>query len=127
MNDAAWMRHLIETVRMGEMSEPETWLGRKRETSEEWLERHRIPMQDGKYVFYHATPARGGAKTFVRKGSYLEDDPKSAVHFAGRDRDLKPNQIHLHKLLLSADEIEPGMFPKLMIDYPIDRGTRAKI
>ena len=104
----------------------DTWLGRKRETNEEWLERHRVPKEGEKYVFYHATPARKGAKTFIRKGSYLEYDPASAIHFAGRDRDLNPDQIHLHKLLLTADEIEPGMFAKLMIDYPINKNTRIR-
>lgn len=102
------------------------WNGRKRETTEEWLERHQVPKEGDKYVFFHATPARKGAKTFIRKGSYLEYDPASAVHFAGRDRRLNKNQIHLHKLLLNADEIEPGVFATLKVDYPIGKSTRIK-
>lgn len=96
---------------------------RRAETVGEWAIRHRIPRENGKYIFYHATPKRGGAKNILRKGSYLEADPDAAVHFAGRDRDLKSDQINLHKLLLSADEFDPGMFPLLRQDTPISKST----
>ncbi|HWY34653.1 MAG TPA: hypothetical protein VNX68_08400 [Nitrosopumilaceae archaeon] len=107
--------------------EARTYSDRHKETVGEWLIRHKVPRQGDKYILYHATPKRGGATNSIRQGSYLAEDAETALHQAGRDRSLKSKNINLHKLLLAAEDIEPGVFPTLRRDVKIDKSTLVKI
>lgn len=90
--------------------------GRKwKETIGEWLKLHEIERTpQGLYVLYHATTKVGGAKTGIRKGSYMISRPEDAIFYAKRDRELKGKDIVLHRLELRPSEIDPGIFPTLM-------------
>ena len=89
----------------------------KGEEITDWLERHDVPQEDGKYVFYHATPEQGGATAYIRKGSYLAEDEETARHQAARDRGLKSNEIRVHKILLNPWDINIGVWATLRRDY----------
>jgi hypothetical protein len=90
----------------------------------DWLSRHKTPKEGEHYVFYHGTPKRGGATDMLRGGSLLADDPQEAIHYAGRDRDLKPGSIKVIKVLVDPRDLLPGHFPSLRVNYPI-KGERA--
>jgi hypothetical protein len=86
----------------------------------DWLERHKMPQEGSKYVFYHATPAASVGmlqKDGIRAGSYLAADPETAKHQAGRDRGLAANQVQVTKVLLNPWEFRPGVHPTLREDY----------
>lgn len=96
-----------------------------KETVGGWLERHEVEQTpEGKFVFYHGTPNK--TLPSLRAGSYMvwgRDGPQRAAHFAARDRDLKPADIVVHRLELSPDEVEPGVFATLKVDYPLRKPT----
>jgi len=82
-----------------------------------WLERHKIKRDNtGKFIFYHGTPKVGGASDTLRKGSLLAETKEDAEFYAGRDRDLSPDDIIVHELHLSPDDIEGGHFASLRND-----------
>jgi hypothetical protein len=56
----------------------------------------------------------------------LDQDKDTAIHQAGRDRDLRPSQINVRKVLVSHDEFNPGIFPTLRHDHPIGKHTLIK-
>ena len=83
----------------------------------EWLTRHQIPIENGKYVFYHGTPYNIDR---IRAGSYLAEDEKDARFFAQRDRDdITEANIIVHKVLVNPQDINIGVFPTLRIDYEL--------
>lgn len=79
----------------------------------EWLDRHKIQQENGKYVFYHGTPKEGGATNELRGGSLLTEDTGDAQFYAARDRDLKPEDIRVIKVLVNPEEIDVGHFASL--------------
>lgn len=83
----------------------------------DWLSRREVPQENGKYVFYHGTPKKGGATDQLRAGSLLTEDIERAKHFAGRDRDLQGKDINVVKILANPEDISPGMFASLRNDY----------
>jgi hypothetical protein len=83
-----------------------------KETVGQFLTRHKVPKIGNKYILFHARP-KGSTYNELRIGTYLEEDPKSAMYFAARDRGLKQKDIELIRLELKPDEIEPGSFMTL--------------
>jgi len=88
----------------------------------DWLKRHKVKTEGGKYIFYHATPIKGGAKDMIRKDSYLATDKETAIHQAGRDRDLKPKEIRTIVVRLNPEELHVGPWATLRNDYYVDDG-----
>jgi len=82
-----------------------------------WLDRHDVPQENGKYVFYHATPVIGGATDNIRAGSYLAEDPETAKQQATRDRGPKAGEIRVIKVLVDPHEIRTGVWVTLRNDY----------
>lgn len=91
-----------------------------KETVGEFLKRRGIPVSsDGTFTLYHARP-KGSTYTVLRAGTYLESDPESAKFFAARDRGLNPDKdIEVLTLVLTADDIEPGVHIMLAKGYPL--------
>ena len=87
----------------------------------DWLKRHDVPQENGKFVFYHATPVVGGATDNIRAGSYLAEDPETAKQQASRDRGAKAGEIKVIKVLVRPDEINTGVWPTLRNDYIVDK------
>ena len=88
-----------------------------KETVGQFLVRHRIPINQGKFVLYHGRP-KGSKYTYLRKGTYLTPDIEDAKHFAARDRGLnRDRDIEVIKLILTPDQIEPGIHITLRTDY----------
>jgi 2'-5' RNA ligase len=88
------------------------------ETIGGWLDRHEVQRTSGGlYVFYHATPKRGGVRGELRAGSLLEQDPKAAAFFASRDRDLDPERdVTVIRLELRPSQIDGGQWASLRED-----------
>lgn len=86
----------------------------------DWLDRYKVPQEDGRYVFYHATTDK--ELTSLRAGSLLETDPEKAAFYATRDRDrrVKPD---IHKVLLHPWEFHTGVFPSLRSEYKLQTGS----
>jgi len=87
-----------------------------KETVGEFLDRHNIPVVDGKITLYHGRPKEGDY-TQLRAGSYLTEDPAAARHFAARDRGLQPDEVEVLTLSLTPDQIQPGMHITLRVAY----------
>jgi hypothetical protein len=88
------------------------------EESLEWLTRHNLPMEGGKYVFYHGSP-KVNKLTEIKSGSLLAETEKDAIHFASRDRGLKPKDISVYKILVGPEDINIGVFASLNRVYKL--------
>ena len=88
----------------------------------DWLERHDLkPGPDGRYTFYHGSPASNDFE-FLRGHTQLETDPEAAAFFAARDRDLDPKdpaQVTVHAVRVFPWEIRGGIWASLRDDYPL--------
>ena len=85
-----------------------------KETIGEWLERQGVKKtEDGKFIFYHGTPKVGGATDSLREGSYLGFSEDFSRHQTQRDRDIGEEDVIVHELHLSPDDINPGVHPTL--------------
>ncbi len=84
----------------------------------EWLERHNVPMENGKYVLFHGTP-KNNRLTTIKAGSLLAETKDDALFFAARDRGLKPQDIVVYKVLVTPRDIVPGVFASLKEDYKL--------
>ena len=84
----------------------------------DWLHRHDIRTENGKYIFYHATPKTNNL-TVLRSSSLLAENKKDAIHFAKRDRGLKSTDINVIKLYLNPEDIIIGVFASLRNPYKI--------
>jgi len=88
------------------------------ETNEEWLQRHKVEREDGKYVFYHGSRIK---LTELRAGSLLAETPQEARDFGDtnvwNDR-RKP--LVIYKVLVSPEEIVPGYWASLANDHPVE-------
>ena len=85
-----------------------------KETIGEWLERQGVKQdEDGKFIFYHGTPKVGGATDSLREGSYLGFSEDFSRHQTQRDKDIGEEDVIVHELHLSPDEINPGVYPTL--------------
>jgi len=95
----------------------------------DWIKRHKIPTENGKLVFYHATPKKGGATGYLRKGSLLETDPESAAHYASRDRGISAKKdVIVYKLLLTQYDIEVGSsWASLRNDYKLSESINEEV
>jgi hypothetical protein len=82
----------------------------------EWLTRHNINKEGGKYVFYHGTPKTNKFKE-LRSGALLAESKDDAIHFAKRDRGLKSNDIIVYKILVGPEDINIGNFASLNKEY----------
>jgi len=88
-----------------------------KETMGEYFERHNIPVDaKGMITLYHGRP-KSEQFDVLRSGSYIIDNKESALHFAARDRELKPEEVEILTLYLSPDQIEPGGHMTLIGDY----------
>lgn len=84
----------------------------------EWLTRHSILMENGKYILYHGSPKDN--KLFeIRAGSLLAEDEEDAIFFAARDRGLRPEDIIVYKLLVGPEDINIGVFASLNKNYKL--------
>lgn len=89
----------------------------------DWLKRNKVKKEGGKYIFYHATPIKGGAKDMIRKGSYLATDKETAIHQASRDRGSKSSEIRTIEVRLNPEELDHvGVWSTLRNDYYVDGG-----
>ena len=89
----------------------------KGEVIMDWLQRHQVPQEGDKYVFYHASPKKGGITNFLRAGSYLAEDVETAVQQATRDRGLKSGEMNIIKVLVNPEELQTGIWAQLRNDY----------
>lgn len=95
----------------------------KGEIQMDWLKRHKVKMENGKYVFWHATPRTSVGEINksggIRAGSYMATDSDTALRqgsdssFGGRG--LKHSDMHLEKLLLDPWEFKTGFWPTLAV------------
>jgi ADP-Ribosyltransferase in polyvalent proteins len=97
----------------------------KGEETTDWFTRHQVPQENGKYVLYHATPEEGGATTSLRAGSYLAEDPETAVHQASRERGPKAGPIKVTRVLVNPEDIKPGVWASLRNDHPITQWDKT--
>jgi hypothetical protein len=84
----------------------------------EWLERHNIPIENGKYVLFHGSP-KTNQLTTLKAGSLLAETKEDALFFAARDRGLNPQNIIVYKVLVNPEDILPGVFAYLKKDYQL--------
>lgn len=84
----------------------------------DFLTRHNVPSEADKYVFYHATPKTNNLSE-LRQGSHLAYQPEQALHQAGRDRSLTPEDLSLYKVLVDPWQIETGVWPALREAYKL--------
>jgi hypothetical protein len=86
----------------------------------DWLARHKVQQENGKYVFYHGTPKKGGASDSLREGSLLETDPKAAAEFAASNKKgMKEKDMTVLKVLLDPWDINTGTWASLRKDYKV--------
>lgn len=96
------------------------------ESTEQWLERHGVETDGrGRYRFYHGTPVVGGAKESLRAGTLLAKSREKAAFFAARDRELKPEQVRVHELWLTPDQIIPGVHPSLRSEIKLPKSEET--
>ena len=94
-----------------------------KETIGDWLDRHKVERTpQGLYHFVHATP-KANKFTTLRVGSLLETDPKAAIHFAGRDRGLKPKDIMVHHVYVKPSEIDGGQWAELIKEVAVHKAA----
>lgn len=90
------------------------------ETIREFLGRHNVLIDPATDTIkaYHGRP-KGSKYDTLKAGSYIAFDPKSAAHFAGRDRGLSEKQVEVIPLTLRHDHFTPGIHPTLDKPYPL--------
>ena len=84
------------------------------EHTKDWLLRHKTPMDaEGRAILYHGTP-KANAEVLrangLRQWSLLAQTPEEAIHYAGRDRDLKPKNITVFEVHVPVDKLNGGVF-----------------
>jgi hypothetical protein len=84
----------------------------------DWLQRSHVEKVGDKYRFYHASPKK---QSVLRAGSLLETDPEKAQFFAARDRNLKPERMIVHEVLVYPWEIHTGVWAALEVDYHVQK------
>jgi hypothetical protein len=82
--------------------------------TKDWLLRHKTPMDaEGRAILYHGTP-KANAEVLcangLRQWSLLAQTPEEAIHYAGRDRDLKPKNITVFEVHVPVDKLNGGVF-----------------
>jgi hypothetical protein len=90
----------------------------------DWLERNEVAQdEEGRYIFYHATPKNGDFE-FLRANSLLETDPEKAAFFAARDRGLTRDQVKVYEVRLHPWEIgSASVWASLRDDHDLRRAT----
>lgn len=85
----------------------------------DWLERHNVEMENGKFVFYHGSRANlEGNK--LRKGSFLETSPEQASHWGNYNvRNDRRKKLKVYKVLVDINEINTGHWASLAKDMPV--------
>ena len=89
----------------------------------DWLERHQVENQNGKFVFYHGTQANlkneYGANV-LRKKSFLETTPEAAKEWGSANfRNDKRKRINVYKVLVDIFDIETGFWASTNKDLPV--------
>jgi len=84
----------------------------------EWLTRHNIPMEGGKYVFYHGS-LKVNKLTEIKAGSLLAETGNEAMFFSIRDRGLSPKDVVVYKILVDPSDINIGHFASLNRAYKL--------
>lgn len=89
----------------------------------DWLQRHQVQMENGKFVFYHGTQANlkneDGANV-LRKKSLLETTPEAAKEWGGTNtRNDKRKRINVYKVLVDIFDIETGFWATTNKDLPV--------
>ena len=84
------------------------------EHTKDWLLRHKTPMDtEDRAILYHGTPKSNSEvvrTNGLRQWSLLATTPEEAIHYAGRDRDLKPKDISLFEVHVPIDKLNGGVF-----------------
>jgi hypothetical protein len=79
-----------------------------KETVGEFLKRQGVDISpEGTFTLYHGRP-KGSDYQELRKGSYLATNVEDAIHYTERDR--KDVEAEVIKLILTPDQIDPGVF-----------------
>lgn len=89
----------------------------------DWLERHQVQMEDGKFVFYHGTQANlknEDGIDVLRKKSLLETTPEAAKEWGSTNtRNDKRKKINVYKVLVDIFDIETGFWASTNKDLPV--------
>lgn len=89
----------------------------------DWLERHQVQMEDGKFVFYHGTQANlknEDGVNVLRKKSLLETTPEAAKEWGSTNtRNDKRKKINVYKVLVDIFDIETGFWASTNKDLPV--------
>ena len=88
-----------------------------------WLERHQVQMENGKFVFYHGTQVNLKNEEGIdvlRKKSFLETTPEAAKEWGSANyRNDKRKKIHVYKVLVDIFDIETGFWATTNKDLPV--------
>lgn len=108
---------LKENRLMGGWSEEEAKL--------DWLDRHDVKKEEGKYVFYHGSRLD---LDYLRAGSLLETTPEKAAKWGSTNiRHDKRKIMRIYKVLVEPEDINIGHWASLANDHPIDKKLVVKI
>ncbi len=89
----------------------------------DYLERHDVPKEDGRHVFYHATTndrLDDIKRTGIRAGSYLAFSKKAAIDFAKINKHVKSKDITVFTVKVLPWQIIPGVHPTLRENYLVN-------
>lgn len=91
------------------------------EKNRDWAERHKLPIDGQNRVrLYHATPLSSAGtieREGLRTGSFLADDPVTALQQAGRDRGLKAGKLAVYEAYIPLGTFHGGTWAQTMQDH----------
>jgi len=91
----------------------------------DWLERHNVQTEDGKYVLYHGSRLD---LDYLRADSLLETTPEKAAKWGNTNRsNNKRNIMRIYKVLVDPEDINCGFWASLIDDHPIDKKLVVRI
>lgn len=97
----------------------------KEEHRLDWLERHNVQKEDGKYVFYHGSRLD---LDYLRAGSLLETTLEKAAKWGNQNfLNSKRKIMRIYKVLVEPKDIHCGFWASLENDHPIDKKLVVKI
>ena len=93
---------------------------KRKETVGQFIERHELLMENGYIILYHSVPKKIKLiGNVIRAWSYYAKDPEESLHFAGRDRSLKPSSLKLYKVRILPQELEYSGHYQTNVDIPL--------